>query len=607
MFELLGPPLRHRARARATGAATYRGRRRGSRAGRAWLALGGVAALVPVLRAGSAAAASGASLENLWRSRRREMRWPSGLRTSAPIRSCRPRPGPRGAPGRRRSTCRLPAPGPRRWRSVRRATRLRCGCASTGLTGSCRRRRGPRAAPGSRQSICPAPDRNAAYPRVAVGSGGVAYAVWVSNYATDNEVVQAAARSAGGTWQPPVDLSTAGRIYDSPRVANDSAGDAVAVWGWHDRSDTGNEVVQAATRPARGGWRAPVTLSPAGHYADFPSVAMNPAGVAYAVWRDPAGSGFVQAAARPAGGVWQPPVTLSTADWNSWEPQVALNAAGDAVAVWEATPAGELTEDHAVVQAAARSAHAETRFWQAPVNLSAPGPTGSPEVALDPAGDAVAVWEDYDPSSSNDVVRAATRTAASGAWQAPIMLSAADQNNSFSPQIALDSAGDALAVWQCGDGLTSPAPRGRRRAQPPAASGRPRSTYQPPAVSRPRTCPTSSAGLSASPARRSPPPGWSPASPAPLRPRSPTSQPRRRRPTHASLAAAPSPCTSSQDRTGSNPAHTQLRRRPRHTHWQDTINRDRAAFVTPATRLTTPSGRWSRGCSPVPRPRLATG
>ena len=236
-------------------------------------------------------------------------------------------------------------------------------------------------------------------------------------------------------------------------MANDSAGDAVAVWGWHDRSDTGNEVVQAATRPARGGWRAPVTLSPAGHYADFPSVAMNPAGVAYAVWRDPAGSGFVQAAARPAGGVWQPPVTLSTADWNSWEPQVALNAAGDAVAVWEATPAGELTEDHAVVQAAARSAHAVTRFWQAPVNLSAPGRTGSPEVALDPAGDAVAVWEDYDPSSSNDVVRAATRPAASGAWQAPIMLSAADQNNSFSPQIALDSAGDALAVWQCGDGF----------------------------------------------------------------------------------------------------------------------------------------------------------
>ena len=435
-----------------------------------FLALAAACALVPVLRAGSAAAASGASLENVAVAPTGDAVaiWTENLGANSFVQAAARPPGSSW-----QAPVNLSAPG-------------------------------------------------AGIAEVAIGPTGDAVAVWLRFNGT-NGIVQAAARPAGGAWQPPIDLSAPDRnaayprvavgsggrrirrvgeqprngqrggaggcrgpragpgsrrsicrppaaCYDSPRVANDSAGDAVAVWGWHDRSDTGNEVVQAATRPARGGWRAPVTLSPAGHYADFPSVAMNPAGVAYAVWRDPAGSGFVQAAARPAGGVWQPPVTLSTADWNSWEPQVALNAAGDAVAVWEATPAGGLpTEDHAVVQAAARSAHAGTRFWQAPVNLSAPGPTGSPEAALDPAGDAVAVWEDYDPSSSNDVVRAATRPAASGAWQAPIMLSAADQNNSFSPQIALDSGRRrARRVAVRRRILTSPAPRGRRRAQPPA-------------------------------------------------------------------------------------------------------------------------------------------
>jgi hypothetical protein len=44
-------------------------------------------------------------------------------------------------------------------------------------------------------------------------------------------------------------------------------------------------------------------------------------------------------------------------------------------------------------------------------------------VALDSAGDAVAVWDDFDLSTSNYVARAAARPAASGVWQAPVDLS----------------------------------------------------------------------------------------------------------------------------------------------------------------------------------------
>ena len=121
-----------------------------------------------------------------------------------------------------------------------------------------------------------------------------------------------------------------------------------------------------------------------------------------------------------------------------------------------------------VVQAAVRSAQATTRSGRRRSTCQPPAAPASPQVALDAAGDAVAVWEDYDLATSNGVVRAATRPAASGAWQAPVTLSAADQNNAFTPQVALDSAGDALAVWQC-DGLTFPA--AARAAAGTAASG----------------------------------------------------------------------------------------------------------------------------------------
>ena len=298
---------------------------------------------------------------------------------------------------------------------------------------------------------------------MVVGAAGVAYAVWMSDNASGAFVARAAARSAG-RWQAPVDLSTPGRVEDPPRVAVDSAGDAIAVWGWRDGSGVGNEVVQTAARAAGGAWRAPVTLSAPGHYADYPRVAMNPAGLAYAVWRD-ASTGIVQAAARAAGGDWQPSVNLSTPDRDSYDPEVALNAVGDAVAVWEG---GDLTMgSQAIVQAAVRPGRAVTRFWQAPVNLSAPGINQAPEVALDPVGDAVAVWEEA-LFSGNFGARAATRPAGRGVWQAPVTLSTADQNNAFSPRIALDSTGHAVAVWQC-DGLTFPA--AARAAVGMAASG----------------------------------------------------------------------------------------------------------------------------------------
>src|ERR1051325_6115370 len=91
--------------------------------------------------------------------------------------------------------------------------------------------------------------------------------------------------------------------------------------------------------------------------------------------------------------------------------------------------------------------------WVLPApDLSAAGQNASsPQVAIDPAGDAVAVWTRF--NGTNTIIQSASRPAG-GAWSAPLDLSAAGQNAS-SPQIAVDPAGNAVAVWTRSNGTNN--------------------------------------------------------------------------------------------------------------------------------------------------------
>jgi len=131
--------------------------------------------------------------------------------------------------------------------------------------------------------------------------------------------------------------------------------------------------VQAATRPAGGSFGTPANLSAPGHDALDPHVAIT-TGLAIAVWQRFNGTGHtVQAAARPANGVWQRPVDLSATSQDAIEPQVALDPASDAVAVWE-----RVGDPNAVIEAASRPA--ASGRWQPPFDLSTPRTVRVPDV-----------------------------------------------------------------------------------------------------------------------------------------------------------------------------------------------------------------------------------
>ena len=332
-------------------------------------------------------------------------------------------------------------------------------------------------------------------PRVAISASGEAVAVW-DYYNGSHHVVQATRRPAGGGWQAPVDISPAGHGAEEAEVAINAAGLAVAVW--RDHSAPGpNPTVQTAWQPAGGAWQPSQPLSDPNRDAERPQVALNATGEAVAVWESYVTGGqlpdFVQAAARPAGGNWSAPVNVSAPSQQCCLfPKVALDGAGTAVAAWERAPTAGSGD---VVEAATRPA--ASGVWQTPSTLSAPGRNAiGQEVAFSPTGVATAVWAEW--NGSTNVIRAATRPVggpfgapvnvsaasqdagmpqlaiassvtvavweqqnsansfsvqaaasptASGVWQPQVNLSASGQN-STEAQVAVDSAGDAVAVWE---------------------------------------------------------------------------------------------------------------------------------------------------------------
>ncbi len=275
---------------------------------------------------------------------------------------------------------------------------------------------------------------------VAVDPQGDATALW-DIFTGANYIMQAASRPAGGAWGLAVDLTGSGGDAVWPQASYDAHGDVTAVWY---RSQGANLIVQAASRPAGGVWQSAIDLSLPGT-ATEPQVAVDPRGDATAVWlRSNGANPIVQAAVLPAGGVWQSAVDLSTAGQSADAPQVAVDAQGNATAVWDRSNGA-----NTIVQAAQRPAGGS---WQAPVDLSVGGADALlAQVAVDPQGDAVAVW--YRRNGTDWIVQAAQRPAG-GSWQAPVDL--ADSGSLAPlPQVAVDGHGNATAVWFEPEGSTS--------------------------------------------------------------------------------------------------------------------------------------------------------
>jgi hypothetical protein len=261
--------------------------------------------------------------------------------------------------------------------------------------------------------------------------------------------LQAPLALAAPAWLQPQALSASGQSAESPQVAVDPAGDALAVWS---RSNGSNTIVQSAVRPAGGAWQAPVDLSAVAQNARDPQLAVDPAGEAIAVWSRYDGSNtIVEVASRPPGASWQPAQALSASGQSAESPQLAVDPAGEATAVWSRS-----NGSNTIVQSAVRPAGGA---WQAPVDLSAVGASAfTPGAAFDAEGDAVAIWARFDGSAS--IVQGAGYDAAGPRLHSLRIPSAGTVNQPLAFSVAPFDVWSPLAstTWILGDGSSAAGP-----------------------------------------------------------------------------------------------------------------------------------------------------
>jgi hypothetical protein len=303
-------------------------------------------------------------------------------------------------------------------------------------------------------------------PRVAYDAAGNALAIWEEeNVGAAGSNISWSRRPAGGSWTapakipdwlpPPPDPAVGLSLHD-PVLTVGPNGNAVAAW----RAMTylGAHVMASTFTPASG-WSTPVFLWR--KHQDMPAgavdlrIATDSAGNTLVVWaaagvilynRYTPGSGWVDGATVEGGGK---PVSTLIGPAN--EPEMALNSAGQAVAIWRQgiDIPFNLPNDYDLWSSRYDMA---TDTWTAPQQLE--DGVGDlfygKSLVIDAVGTATALWSDFDGTSS--FIRAARLTG--NTWTLPSTLASANSNVTdfvLDPHAVIDGNGNIMAVWQQGD------------------------------------------------------------------------------------------------------------------------------------------------------------
>lgn len=157
------------------------------------------------------------------------------------------------------------------------------------------------------------------------------------------------------------------------------------------------------------------------------------------------GGGGSGGASPPAGRSWGAEQLIETNDLdNAFDPQIAVHANGNALAVWYQLTSGGRSDIWA-------NRYAPATGWGA-AELIETNDTGSADqvqIVMDIAGNAVAVWRQHDGARTNIW---ANRYDAAGGWGTAELIETDDAGNADAARVALDPAGNAIAVWQQHDG-----------------------------------------------------------------------------------------------------------------------------------------------------------
>ncbi|MCI5193370.1 MAG: hypothetical protein D3915_09630 [Candidatus Electrothrix sp. AU1_5] len=230
------------------------------------------------------------------------------------------------------------------------------------------------------------------------------------------------------------------------QIAMNEAGNAVAVWFQSDESRS-EKKLRLKYYTAGSGWdngeSSLINLGGNIMVSDL-RVAIDRTGNAVAVWQqEENGIESLWANRYEVGKGWQQPKLIENNKRTAWNHEIAADKAGNIIVVWQQSrwDGYNIWANH----------YAAGSGWKGAqrINNNAPGCAEPPEIAFDGAGNALAIWSECQRGKERADLWF-NRYVAGGGWQTAQRIDTDDTGFAYHPDIAFDGAGNALAAWsQC--------------------------------------------------------------------------------------------------------------------------------------------------------------
>jgi hypothetical protein len=209
----------------------------------------------------------------------------------------------------------------------------------------------------------------------------------------------------------------------------------MVLWAQNDGTRTG---IRARRYVPATGWEDIQRLDEDFRFCDAPRLALSPSGEAIAVWTEFDGLWeSVWASRYVPGKGWEASQLIEDSDaGDTWSPQVAIDAAGHAAAVWS------LQDDIWAVLYSPGSGWGKAQLIETQA-----GPASGPQVAIN--GRAFVTWTQYD--GRRDAIWSNHFVPNTG-WSLARKIDSESLSHSGLPRVAVDRSGRALSVWYQFDG-----------------------------------------------------------------------------------------------------------------------------------------------------------
>ncbi|MFO8050518.1 MAG: hypothetical protein R6V01_02320 [Thermoplasmatota archaeon] len=194
------------------------------------------------------------------------------------------------------------------------------------------------------------------------------------------------------------------------------------------------------------GWGMAIAIDDSEERVQNTDLAMDPSGNAIAVWQQYDGTIYnIWSNRYVAGTGWGTPILIENNDAGfAFAPNIVVNPSGNAIVVWAQNDGTKYNVWSNRYNAGIGWGIAEQIETSNGID-----PYSSPRIAVDSSGNAIAIWRQYDGTIYNIW---SNRYVPETGWGTPVQIETQDEGSASSPSIAMNASGNAMVLWYQSDG-----------------------------------------------------------------------------------------------------------------------------------------------------------